>query len=79
MARKTGEIPVFGAFVDRVAPGSPAEQSGLAVGDIITAVDQRPIGGAGDLEEALASATPGSRLTIVFVRKNQRLKAEATV
>ncbi len=79
VAGQPGTVPIFGAYVDRVAHGSPAQQSGLAPGDIVTEVNMRPIGGAGDLEKALASVQDGGRLTIVFVRGNKRLKTEAVV
>lgn len=74
-----GSVPLFGAYVDRVAPGSPAEHSGLAAGDIVVEVNMRMVGSAHDLEKALESAPLGSRLAFVFLRGNQRLKAEAVV
>src|SRR5450830_867846 len=36
IALKSGGIPVFGAYVGKVAPVSPAAREGMRVGDIIT-------------------------------------------
>ena len=79
ITRERGSLPLFGAYVDRVAPGSPAEHSGLAAGDIVVEVNLRTVGSAHDLEKVLESAPPGSRLAFVFLRGNQRLRAEAVM
>lgn len=77
MARSGGPAPVVGAYVDRVAPGSPAEKGGLQAGDIVTEINTRDIGSAAGLEQTLAAIPAGSRISIVFVRGNQRRKTEA--
>ena len=63
-----------GAYVGKVAPGSPAERAGLRVGDIITEANFRPISNAADLERVLESATVGSRLTLVATRGDRTLR-----
>ncbi|HEX8220588.1 MAG TPA: PDZ domain-containing protein [Chloroflexia bacterium] len=55
-----GGTRVEGAFVGGVNPGSPAEQAGLKVGDVIVAVDDRPIGSVDALSEALTAAKTSS-------------------
>ncbi|MCL4459187.1 MAG: PDZ domain-containing protein [Chloroflexi bacterium] len=76
IALKHGAVPILGAFVGKVSPHSPAQRAGIQAGDIITEVNLRPIGNALDLEKALASLMPGSRVTIVFLRGEQRLRTE---
>ncbi len=54
-----------GAFVGGVNPGSPAERAGLKMGDVIVAVDDRPISSVDELSEALNAAGSGSvKLTL---------------
>ncbi len=55
-----GGTRVEGAFVGGVNPGSPAERAGLKVGDVIVAVDGRPIASVDELSESLAAAKTSS-------------------
>jgi S1-C subfamily serine protease len=52
---------------------------GLAIGDVVTEVNKRPISGADDLEHAIGSLTPGSRVIVVFQRDRSRRAAEGTL
>ncbi len=76
VSQRFGLIPVFGAFIGRVAPSSPGEKAGLRQGDIITELNFRPINNADELENALSTLTAGSRVMIVFLRGQQTLKSE---
>lgn len=78
IAQQAGGVPVFGAYVGSVAPGSPAERAGLQPGDIVTEVNLRPIRNADDLEQALAGLQPGARVRVAFMRGQQTLAAETT-
>ncbi len=77
IAIKAGAVPVFGALVGRVKPGSPGERAGFAEGDIITEANLRPVNSAADLEKVLNSLSPGSRLNLTVMRGNQRLNITA--
>lgn len=68
---KRGQIPVFGAFVGKVNPGSPAQRAGLQPGDIITELNMRPINSADDIERAISNLQPGATAQIVFQRSNR--------
>jgi len=68
---KQGQIPVFGAYVGKVSPGSPAQRAGLQPGDIITELNVRPISNADDIERALSNLQPGATAQIVFQRGNR--------
>jgi len=76
IAQKSGLVPVFGAFVGRVAASSPGEKAGLKQGDIITELNLRPISNADDLENALSGLSAGNRVTIIFQRGQEQLKSE---
>jgi S1-C subfamily serine protease len=55
-----GGSPAQGAYVGGVNLGSPAEQAGLRAGDIITAVESRPVRSVDELSAALKDAKDGS-------------------
>jgi glutaredoxin 3 len=79
MAQRDASIPVLGAYVGRVAPGSPGQLAGLMTGDVITELNMRPVNKASDLEKALKALTAGSNMLIVFTRGSNSLKAEVKV
>ena len=79
IAQKAGVVPVFGAFVGSVRPGSPGEKAGLQQGDVITEINLRPISNADDLAKALSGLSPGNRVTIAFLRGQQKLRTETVV
>jgi hypothetical protein len=56
-----------------VAPGSAGSQAGLAVGDLITLVDGRPVsdGGLSDMRERLRCEPPGTRVQLSVRRGSQ--------
>ncbi len=76
---RQGKLPVFGAYVGRVAPGSPAERAGLQPGDVVTEVNLRPIRNAEDVASALAGPGRGSRVSLVWLRDDRTLRAEVTL
>lgn len=66
---------VRGAVVEDVVPGSPAERAGLARGDIITRIQNRPVSNAGSVQATIGIAPPGTPITLVY----QRFGQETTV
>ena len=64
-----GAIPerapeVWGARVRSVVIGSPAYKAGIVVGDVIREFGHATVGGANDLEKAVADHKPGQRVTV---------------
>jgi putative serine protease PepD len=57
-----------GLFVQEITPGGPAQQAGLQVGDVLTAVDGRGVRGPDDLFLAVVTARPGEVLNVDYVR-----------
>jgi serine protease Do len=61
-----------GAFVQNVAPGGPADKAGMKGGDIIVAVEGKPIRNGGELIERVTSTPIGTPLTITVWRDGKR-------
>lgn len=76
VAQKQGEIPVFGAVIGEVAPGSLGEKAGLLAGDIITGVNIWRVSNAADLQKALLGLKSGDIVTILFLRGSENRKSE---
>jgi len=79
VAQKKGEIPVFGAVIGEVSPGSLGEKAGLKAGDIITKVNMWRVSNADDLQKALAGLKPGNIVTIMFLRGSENRKSEIVI
>ncbi|HZT67327.1 MAG TPA: trypsin-like peptidase domain-containing protein [Acidimicrobiales bacterium] len=74
-----GFTPDQGAVVAGVTAGSPAENAGLQVGDVITAFDGTAINSATDLTSALAEHKPGQQVTLTVYRGSQKLSVNVTL
>ncbi|MGH9016923.1 MAG: S1C family serine protease, partial [Acidimicrobiales bacterium] len=59
-----GGSTVDGADVQSVAPGSPAEQAGLAVGDVITSVAGQAVTSSASLSTIIGSHVPGDSVVV---------------
>ena len=68
-----------GAAVAEVVADSPAEQSGLQVNDIITAVNGTAITGSTDLVNTVKSAAIGDELTLSVYRQGKEMELTLTV
>jgi S1-C subfamily serine protease len=73
------DIELFrGAVVASVEPDSAAERTGLRPGDVVTAVDDRPVRSAADLRNRIGLLRAGSAIEIDVLRgpRRHRLKGE---
>lgn len=68
-----------GAAVTQVLPGSPAQQAGLQVGDIITAVNGSNVKNAGDVVNTIAFLRVDSKININLLRNNKPITANVTL
>ncbi|MCS6918736.1 MAG: S1C family serine protease [Fimbriimonadales bacterium] len=62
-----------GVVVRRIAQGSPAQQAGLAIGDVIVQFGEKAIRTASDLTRELYFAQPNQRVAITVLREGQRV------
>ncbi|GIV08606.1 MAG: hypothetical protein KatS3mg019_0697 [Fimbriimonadales bacterium] len=68
-----------GVIVRRVAQSSPAQQAGIAVGDVIVQFGGKPIRTAADLTRELYFVQPNQRVMITVLREGQRLTLPVTL
>ncbi|MBC7223091.1 MAG: PDZ domain-containing protein [Anaerolineae bacterium] len=61
-----------GALVRYVEPGSPADEAGLQVGDIILALEDQTVDAENPLDEVLHRFRPGDRVEMTIFREGQR-------
>ena len=67
-----------GVLVTSVTDGSAASRAGLKAGDVITAIDGRPVRSRDDLIRGLRDAS-GDELTIAIVRDKKQSEVKATI
>ena len=65
--------------LDRVRFGSPADEAGLKVGDLLAEVAGKPIRRYSDLQTALGTKYAGDKVTIAVTRGQDRIDAEVTL
>ena len=68
-----------GALVGSVASGSPAADSGLRAGDLITAADSTPVSTGDGLVAAIAAHKPGDRVSFTIHRGSDTTQVEVTL
>ena len=69
----------WGAYITKVASGSPASQAGLQRGDIITAVGGTDIDGTHAYLNTLFSFKPGDKITLDVLRDGKSMQVEVTL
>src|SRR5215475_2397956 len=68
-----------GVVIMGVEPGSPAEKAGLKGGDVITAVNGKPVKTGNDLVNPIAQSPIGSKVKIDYVRDRAAKETTAVV
>jgi S1-C subfamily serine protease len=63
-----------GVIVASVANGSPAQKAGLREGDVIVALDGKPVAGVDDLHRLLTDARVGASSTLTILRHTEKLE-----
>ena len=84
------ELDLPGMLILNIKPGSPAEKAGLrptqrdrrgriVLGDIITAIDKKPVKTFRDLTGILVTKKVGDTVTVEFLRDDQRSETPVTL
>jgi serine protease Do len=68
-----------GALIANVQKGSAADKAGLKSGDIIRAIDGRPIVSSGDLSAVISLASPGQHVKLDIWRNGKPEQVSATL
>lgn len=68
-----------GALIAQLEPGSPADRSGLEVGDVIIEFNRVEIGISRDLPHVVGSTAPGEKVPVVVMREGKRKKLTVEV
>jgi serine protease Do len=69
----------WGVVLGDVLPGSPAEKAGLRVGDIVLALDGKPMENARQLDVNLYGRPAGRKVTLQLLRGNETQAASVEV
>ena len=68
-----------GAVITRVLPGGAAERAGLAEGDIVIAVNDRPVRNSSALRNAVGVQSVGDDLVLQVIRKGKQRTIRARI
>jgi len=79
VGKPVGESVGSGARLVAVKSDGPASYVGLAVGDVITAVDGAPVHSLAELETRLYADAPGDSVTITYVRDGKTYQPQVTL
>ncbi|MFA5257954.1 MAG: PDZ domain-containing protein, partial [Opitutales bacterium] len=68
-----------GSLIEGVQPDSPAAAAGIKRGDIIVALDGKPVSSESDLRINVSQKKPGTVIKIDFVRDGMKQEADITL
>jgi serine protease Do len=79
MASSLGNKAMKGAIVASVTPGGPAAQAGIVAGDIVVAVNNKPVEDSRDLTRRVAGLPAGGNATFTVVRNGETKNLTAKI
>lgn len=79
LREKTGHSSQSGLIVLNVISGSPAEEAGVQLGDILIALEGLPISDVDELQAALRGENVGRALKATFVRGGESVETQITI
>lgn len=68
-----------GALVSQVEPDSPASKAGLKNGDVVTGLDGKSIGDAGQLQVEVGQKQPGATIHLDVIRNGKNMTVPVTL
>lgn len=68
-----------GIYVAKVSEESAAEEAGMKEGDVITAIDGKPVSKMAELQEVLAKKRPGDKVTVTYLRDKKKATKTLTL
>ncbi|MCX8017177.1 MAG: Do family serine endopeptidase [Rhodocyclaceae bacterium] len=79
LAESFGAATDQGALIAGVMRGSPADKAGIRPGDVLLAVDGRPIKDAQVMLERIAALTPGQQAHFSLLREGRRIELPVAI
>jgi serine protease DegQ len=79
LAESFGLTRKTGAIIAGVIKSGPADKAGLKPGDILVAIEGKPITDSTDMTNLIAQLQPGSKAKLTVLRKTQETTVEATI
>jgi serine protease Do len=79
LREKSGFASESGLIVLNIVSGSPAEQAGVQLGDILIALDGKPISDVDELQAALRGENVGRTLKALFIRGGETVESQVAV
>lgn len=68
-----------GVVINNVRPGSPADKAGLRSGDVIVAIDGKPVKSGDELMDAIAGTAPGTTVRVRYFRDRKTAETGVTL
>lgn len=68
-----------GIYVAKVTEESAAEEAGMKEGDVITAIDGKPVNKMAELQEVLAKKRPGDKVAVTYLRDKKKATKTVTL
>jgi len=68
-----------GALVQSVKAKAPADKAGVKPGDVVVAVNGKPVESSGQLTRTVSNIPPGGKATLTVLRGNDRKDVQVTV
>ncbi len=79
LAKSLGVSQIGGAVIERVEKDTPADRGGMKTGDIVVAIDGKPITGASSLRNRVGLSPVGTDLKITVLRSGARKDLSLTI
>jgi len=79
LAESLGLATVGGAIVGGIERGSPAEKSGIQLGDVIVKVNGLAVADVNSALKAIAEVSPGMTVPVTLMRRNLAVEVRVTV
>ena len=79
LAESLGLKTTRGAIIGAIERGSPAEKSGMKLGDVIVVVNGQPVANSSATLSAIAGVPPGKSVPVKVMRRNQEVSLDIMV
>jgi serine protease DegQ len=79
LAESLGLKATRGAIVGAIERGSPAEKSGMKLGDVIVAVDGKSVADTSTTLNMIAEMAPGKTVPVTVLRHNREMQLDVIV